>query len=87
MQSVTYPSFFKYLDVDLSFDIDLQLDTSAELGGYAYEIGNDEKTIRNWLTCLEQKATQWVMYAYVGSERQFDGPTERVWLTPLCQHH
>lgn len=72
---------FKYLDVDMGFCIDLRLETSVENGSYVYEIVNDEKTVRDWLTCLKSEAAQWLTNAQVGDRQQFKGVTDQMWLT------
>ena len=71
---------FKYLDIDKGFEIDLQLKTSKDMDGfYAYEVG-DEKSVRRWLTCLQSEVAKWITDGHAGHQRQFAGPTERVWL-------
>ena len=71
---------FKYLDIDKGFEIDLQLKTSKDMDGfYAYEVG-DEKSVRRWLTCLQSEVAKWITDTHAGHQRQFAGPTERVWL-------
>ena len=78
-------SIFKYLDVNMGFEIDLRIETSKDMDWfYAYEVG-DEKTIRPWLADLQSKAAKWVTNAQAGHQRQFAGPTERVWLSATLQ--
>lgn len=78
-------SIFKYLDIDLGFEIDLQLKTAKDMDGfYAYEIGN-EKAVRQWLACLQPEAAKWVKNAYAGHKRQFAGPNDKVRLVATLQ--
>ena len=79
------PSIFKYLEVNMGFEIDLRLETSKDMDGfYAYEVG-DEKTVRPWLADLQSKAAKWVTNAQAGHQRRFAGPNERVWLSATLQ--
>ena len=78
-------SIFKYLDIDRGFEIELQLKTLKAMDGfYAYEVGY-EKSVRRWLTCLQSEAAKWLQNAEVGHQRQFAGPTERIWFLATLQ--
>ena len=74
---------FKYLDVNMGFDINLRLVTSETLGSYVYEFGKNEKTIQEWLTSLGREAKQWLKNARAGNCQQFRGPTEKICLSAI----
>ncbi len=72
------PSIFRYLNINMGFEIDLRLETLKDMDWfYPYEVGY-ERTVRPWLVCLQSKAEEWVRTANAGDQWQFPGPTERV---------
>ncbi len=78
-------SIFKYLDIDKGFKIDLRLRTSKDMDWfYAYEVGY-ENTVRPWLAGLQSEAIKWLQNAHASHQRQFAGPTQRVWLSATLQ--
>ena len=75
------PVLFKHLDVRIGFDIDLHLESSVTNGFYAYEVSNNEKTVRNWLDSLNSLVSRWLNNAQVGERRQFAGISDQFHLT------
>lgn len=71
-------TLFKYLNIDVGFDIDLRLESAVTSGLYAYEVDNSEKVIQDWLTSVKRKAAQWLADARAGEQRQFKGPSEHI---------
>ena len=67
-------TLFKYLEVDMGYDVRLRLETSKDWY-YAYEIG-DERTVRKWHTQMEREVSKWFVNAREGDKKTFEGPTE-----------
>ena len=74
-------TLFKYLNIDVGFDIDLRLESPVTNGFYAYDVENSEKAIRDWLTCVNQEAARWLTDAQAGERRQFKGLSKYMRLT------
>ena len=75
---------FKYLDVDMGFEVDISLKSSIEDGSYVYAIPDGE-IVRTWLLRLDQEAKRWLRCSRRASCRQFEGPTEGLWLVVTLQ--
>ncbi|MDE0284326.1 MAG: hypothetical protein OXN26_07260 [Gammaproteobacteria bacterium] len=78
------PPIFKYLDVDIGFEVDVSLKSSIEDGSYVYAIP-DEEIVRTWLQRLDQEAKRWLRSSRRANYRQFEGPTEELSLAVTLQ--
>ena len=83
MERLVIP-LFKYLDVEIGYDIRLRLETSKGFY-YAYEI-RDESTVRKWQTQMERDVSKWIVNAREGDEKTFEGPTENIWYVAELIH-
>ena len=84
------PMMFKYLEVDMGFEVTLRLDHKHENYNlrnpfFADDIGN-AKSVRQWLDNLTTEAKQWILEAKTGNEHQFPGPIESLLLSVTLEH-
>ena len=84
------PMIFKYLEVDVGFEVALRLEHKNENFAsrnpfFAYEIGN-ETDAHQWLDRLRKKAKQWIMEAKAGDHFQFSGPIESLQLSATLEY-
>lgn len=84
------PMIFKYLEVDVGFEVALRLEHKNENIAsrnpfFAYEIGN-ETDVHQWLDRLNNKAKQWIMEAKAGDHFQFSGPIESLQLSVTLEY-
>ena len=64
---------FRYSRCEKGFSVSVEL-LVAELSGFhAYQIPNDDKTLRKWLKNLHQDVNKWLPNAEEGSEQEFAG--------------
>lgn len=76
---------FKYLEVDVGFEITLRLKYKNEnidpwSPFFAYDIGRERDT-QPWLDRLKVQARQWITTAQAGDQRQFQDPTASLLLS------
>lgn len=75
---------FKYLDIDMGFEVDISLKSSIEDGSYVYVVP-DEEIVRTWLQRLDNEAKRWLRCSRRANYRQFEGLTEELWLAVTLQ--
>ena len=84
------PMMFKYLEVDVGFEVTLRLENKNENIDswdpfFAYDIRR-EKDVHLWLDNLNAKAEQWIMEAKAGDHLQFPGPIESLLLSVTLEY-
>ena len=84
------PMMFKYLEVDMGFEVALRLEHKNENHGswnpfFAHDIGK-EADVSRWLDSLNAAAKQWIMDAKAGDQRQFPGPIESLLLSVTLEY-
>ncbi|MXW63761.1 MAG: hypothetical protein F4Y00_06175 [Bacteroidetes bacterium SB0662_bin_6] len=84
------PMMFKYLEVDMGFEVALRLEHKNENHGswnpfFANDIGG-QTDVDPWLDSLNAEAKQWIMEAKAGDHLQFPGPIESLLLSVTLEH-
>lgn len=64
---------FRYCRCTRGFSVSVELLVAEDSGFHAYQIPNDDKTLRKWLKNLHQDVNEWLPNAEEGSEREFAG--------------
>ena len=64
---------FRYCRCTRGFSVSVELLVAEDSGFHAYQIPNDDKTLRKWQKKLHHDVNEWIPNAEEGSEREFAG--------------